>query len=162
GEDFRPIRDHPQGRGRERPRSCDRRRHGEGARWVGRGRRREGGRRLFSRVHAGRCGGGSVSKQTGAKILVVDDDRPHGELLAVDKSLNERALRCELASLRKATAAPGKLVAKSSAMREVLGVVDQVAPMDVSVLITGPSGVGKELVARALHESSHRAGGPFV
>jgi DNA-binding NtrC family response regulator len=87
---------------------------------------------------------------------------PAALLLAVDKALAERALRSELASLRKATAAPGKLVAKSNAMREVLGVVEQVAPMDVSVLITGPSGVGKELVARALHERSHRSSGPFV
>jgi len=40
--------------------------------------------------------------------------------------------------------------------------VHRLARRDISVLVTGPSGVGKELVARALHEESHRADGPFV
>jgi hypothetical protein len=47
-------------------------------------------------------------------------------------------------------------------MRQVFGVVEKVAPTRTTVLITGESGVGKELVARALHARSPRAAGPFV
>jgi len=51
---------------------------------------------------------------------------------------------------------------ESQAIREIIAVIRQVAPTDITVLITGESGVGKELVARAIHGESKRAGGPFV
>jgi DNA-binding NtrC family response regulator len=54
------------------------------------------------------------------------------------------------------------LLGVSSAIREVLEQVRQVAPSPVAVLIQGETGTGKELVARAIHEQSPRAGGPFV
>jgi two-component system response regulator AtoC len=50
----------------------------------------------------------------------------------------------------------------SPAMREVLGVVDQAARADVTVLICGETGVGKELIARAIHARSPRRRAPFV
>jgi two-component system response regulator AtoC len=53
-------------------------------------------------------------------------------------------------------------VAASPAMARVFEMVDRVANADVPVLIRGESGVGKEVVARALHERSRRASGPFV
>jgi Response regulator containing CheY-like receiver, AAA-type ATPase, and DNA-binding domains len=53
-------------------------------------------------------------------------------------------------------------VGESAGMREVQEIVRQVAPTDVSVLIQGESGTGKEIVARAIHERSHRQDGPFV
>ncbi|MGZ3421077.1 MAG: sigma-54-dependent transcriptional regulator [Polyangiales bacterium] len=88
---------------------------------------------------------------------------PEALLLAVDKALDERALRMEVATLRRALS-PEKhgIVAKSAAMREILAVVDRVAKSDVSALVTGPSGSGKELVARAIHARSDRSTGPFV
>ncbi len=55
-----------------------------------------------------------------------------------------------------------KLVGASEAMRSVYATIDRVATLDVSVLILGESGTGKELVARAIHDRSHRAKGPFV
>ena len=56
----------------------------------------------------------------------------------------------------------GPLVGSSIPMRELYAVIDRAAPTDVTVLIEGETGTGKELVARALHEQSSRAGGPFV
>ncbi len=51
---------------------------------------------------------------------------------------------------------------ESPAMREVFSLVDRVATSAVDVLVTGETGTGKELVARAIHGRSRRAGGPFV
>lgn len=57
---------------------------------------------------------------------------------------------------------PGDMIGRSPAIRSVLEVVGRVAPTDATVLVTGETGTGKELVARAIHEQSNRAGGPFV
>jgi transcriptional regulator with PAS, ATPase and Fis domain len=51
---------------------------------------------------------------------------------------------------------------QSAAMRRVMAVATRVAPLDSTVLITGESGVGKERLARWLHDASPRARGPFV
>jgi DNA-binding NtrC family response regulator len=54
------------------------------------------------------------------------------------------------------------IVGATSAMRELFGLVDSVAPTDAAVLLLGESGTGKELLARAILERSARAAGPFV
>ena len=54
------------------------------------------------------------------------------------------------------------LVGQSAAFNEMLGLVSRVAPSEASVLLQGESGTGKELVARAVHDQSRRAEGPFV
>ncbi len=54
------------------------------------------------------------------------------------------------------------LVGKSDAMRRVYAILDRVRDADVPVLLTGESGSGKEMVARAIHSSGARARGPFV
>jgi two-component system response regulator HydG len=68
--------------------------------------------------------------------------------------------------LRLATSTPEDvgdlLLGKSAATQKLRSVIARVAPSDASVVIVGESGVGKELVARALHRSSTRGGGPFV
>lgn len=56
----------------------------------------------------------------------------------------------------------GDLVAESLTMREIFAVLDLAAGSDVTVLIEGETGTGKELTARALHEKSARRAGPFV
>ena len=56
----------------------------------------------------------------------------------------------------------GRLFGSSPAMQEVYRMIDKVAPTEATVLLSGESGGGKELVARTIHERSSRAEGPFV
>src|SRR6202795_3415813 len=85
--------------------------------------------------------------------------------MVIRKELDVRNLREENRSLREAL---GKryqhpnVVARSAKMQEVLATVDRVAPTNSTVLLGGESGVGKDLIARAIHEKSRRASGPFV
>ncbi|HTK49674.1 MAG TPA: sigma-54 dependent transcriptional regulator [Gemmatimonadaceae bacterium] len=67
----------------------------------------------------------------------------------------------ELASKLEGLTHYGELTGQSDAMRSVYQVIEAVAPSTASVLILGESGTGKELVARALHQKSDRAKGPF-
>ncbi len=54
------------------------------------------------------------------------------------------------------------IVGRSRAIVEMLSLVAHAAPLDVNILILGESGSGKELIARAIHDNSARAGGPFI
>lgn len=54
------------------------------------------------------------------------------------------------------------MVSRHVSMKSVARTIDRIAPTDISVLVVGPSGAGKELVARALHQDSPRADRPFV
>ena len=56
----------------------------------------------------------------------------------------------------------GRIVGRSQAMGVVYAAIRKVAPTDTTVLLVGETGTGKELVARAIHEESARASGPFV
>ena len=55
-----------------------------------------------------------------------------------------------------------EIVGSSTALRRVLALVERVAPTDSTVLISGETGSGKELIARAIHKKSHRAGRAFI
>ncbi|MEC7525308.1 MAG: sigma-54 dependent transcriptional regulator [Myxococcota bacterium] len=83
---------------------------------------------------------------------------------ALRRAVELRALRGELARLREAGPARARagLIGDSPAMRQVQETLARVARADATVLVTGESGVGKELVARALHAQGARASGPFV
>jgi len=72
------------------------------------------------------------------------------------------ARRKELAATRTDDEAAPGLVARSEAMRRVVDLARRVAPVDTTVLITGESGVGKERVARLVHDASPRAAHAFV
>jgi DNA-binding NtrC family response regulator len=75
----------------------------------------------------------------------------------------ETAIELEVARRRlRETGVLGAMVGSSRRMREIFGLIEQIAPSNVSVLITGESGTGKELVARTLHDLSPRKPRPFV
>jgi DNA-binding NtrC family response regulator len=85
--------------------------------------------------------------------------------LVIHKELDVQRVRDENRSLKEAL---GKryqfqnIVARSSKMQEVLALVERVAATNSTVLIGGESGVGKDLIARAIHQNSRRASGPFI
>ena len=86
-------------------------------------------------------------------------------LLTIDKALAERALRLEVVRLREEVNRRERLdnlIGRSPAMQEVFDLIRRMAGSQVSVLITGDSGTGKELVARAIHAHGPRKAHPFV
>jgi two-component system NtrC family response regulator len=85
-------------------------------------------------------------------------------LLTVQKALDYARLRSENALLRQqlARSRDRELLGESPAIKKLLEDIGRVAPARTSILVCGESGVGKELVARALHQASPRAGGPLV
>jgi DNA-binding NtrC family response regulator len=86
-------------------------------------------------------------------------------VLVIRKELDSRQLREENRSLREALGERYKydnIVAQSAKMQGVLALVERVAPTNSTVLLGGESGVGKDLIARAIHQHSNRASGPFV
>ena len=86
-------------------------------------------------------------------------------MIVIRKELASRQLREENRNLREALGRRYEyknIVAHSEKMQAVLSLVERVAPSNSTVLIGGESGVGKDLVARAVHEHSQRANGPFV
>ena len=85
--------------------------------------------------------------------------------LVVQKELDVRRLREENRSLREALGRHynyPNIVARSAKMQEVLALAERVAATPSTVLIGGESGVGKDLIARLIHQRSTRASGPFV
>ncbi len=86
-------------------------------------------------------------------------------LLKLDRLFKYQRLASENEVLRNQLMLPrteSHIIGQSEPMREVLTRIHAVAGTDVTVLIEGESGTGKELVARTIHETSHRTTGPFV
>jgi DNA-binding NtrC family response regulator len=86
-------------------------------------------------------------------------------VLVIRKELATHQLREENRALREALGRRyeyNNIVARSGKMQAVLALVERVAPTNSTVLLGGESGVGKDLIARAIHEHSHRAAGPFI
>jgi DNA-binding NtrC family response regulator len=74
----------------------------------------------------------------------------------------ERARRKEYALAEAGKPACDSLIGVSAAMRNIYGLIHRVAGLNASVLVTGGSGTGKELIARAIHNLGHRRNQPFV
>ncbi len=85
-------------------------------------------------------------------VSVLPSDAPHEEIeQAVERRLRLRNVRRQ-----------SGIVGRSPAVLEMLSLIAHAAPLDVNILILGESGTGKELVARAIHDHSKRASGPFI
>src|SRR5271165_5717622 len=87
---------------------------------------------------------------------------PDELVLAVRRAIEWRELRLQNARLRTEASLGRTIVAESPAMRRVMDVVARVAPKDVTVLLTGESGAGKDVVALVLHAHSRRADKPLI
>ena len=85
--------------------------------------------------------------------------------VVVEKALERRRLAVENRRLRQDLQTRKhyeRMIGNSEPMHQVYDLIEQVAGSDITVLIVGESGTGKELVARAMHQKSPRAEGPFV
>ncbi len=101
----------------------------------------------------------------GASDYIAKPFKQEELLVVVDKALQQRKMRSELKHLKRAFAETfnfENIVGNSPAIKKIIDVVKQVAPQDINVLITGDSGTGKELFAKALHNNSPRADCKFV
>lgn len=83
-------------------------------------------------------------------------------LLLVERALEQARLKRENEDLRQRSGTVSELVGSSPAIVALRQAIERIAPTNSRVLISGPAGGGKELIARLLHKRSRRAGGPFV
>jgi two-component system, NtrC family, nitrogen regulation response regulator NtrX len=83
-------------------------------------------------------------------------------LITVRNALDKSTLITETKVLKRKVSKTRDIVGDSPAIKKIMDTIDRVAPTDARVLITGDNGTGKELVARWIHEKSHRAKGPLV
>ncbi|GBF57164.1 nitrogen assimilation regulatory protein [Candidatus Phycosocius bacilliformis] len=83
-------------------------------------------------------------------------------ILIISRALESARLRRENRALRARAVAGDELIGESAVMLQLRAAIEKIAPMNSRVLITGPAGSGKEVIARALHAGSHRADGPFI
>jgi DNA-binding NtrC family response regulator len=83
-------------------------------------------------------------------------------LNTVRNALDKKELVVENKLLKKKVSKNYEMIGESDAISQIKEIIDKVAPTDARVLITGPNGTGKELVAHWLHEKSDRSGGPLI
>ena len=82
--------------------------------------------------------------------------------MSLRNALDQRRLRDENRSLKKAVEVRHQMIGESAALKQVMAAVGRAAPTNATVLIQGESGVGKELVARTIHRNSLRSRERFV
>jgi two-component system, NtrC family, nitrogen regulation response regulator NtrX len=83
-------------------------------------------------------------------------------VLVADRALENSRLKREVKQLKQLAPLPPTLIGKSAAMSQLRQAIERVAPTNSRLMIVGPSGAGKELAARSMHELSARANGPFI
>ncbi|MFT6211749.1 MAG: DNA-binding NtrC family response regulator [Bacteroidia bacterium] len=83
-------------------------------------------------------------------------------LVSVRNALDRTEIVAETKKLRKKVSKSYEMIGESDGINKVLDMIEKVAPTDARVLITGPNGTGKELVARAIHEKSQRSDNALI
>lgn len=83
-------------------------------------------------------------------------------VLIAERALENVKLKKEVIELRERSVDAAELIGESAAMTQLRSSIEKIAPTNSRVMIFGPSGCGKELVARTLHKNSMREKGPFV
>jgi len=100
--------------------------------------------------------------QRGAYDFIEKPFKSDRLVVVVQRALEASSLKRENRRLRAQVAAPTGFIGRSAAAQALRGTIAKVAPANSRVLISGPPGSGKELVARQIHEASARANGEFV
>ncbi len=103
--------------------------------------------------------------KAGAYDYVQKPFKPDEVVLALRKAEERESLRRENRALRDEIRKENRfedILAKSGKMQDIFRTITKIADYKTTILVTGESGVGKELVARAVHRRSSRRGGPFV
>jgi two-component system nitrogen regulation response regulator NtrX len=83
-------------------------------------------------------------------------------LITIKNALDKTKLITETKVLKKKISKGYEIIGQSKSLTQLLAMVDKVAPTEARVLITGPNGSGKELIARRIHDNSNRRLAPFV
>jgi two-component system, NtrC family, nitrogen regulation response regulator NtrX len=83
-------------------------------------------------------------------------------LITIRNAIDKNKLSKETRVLKRRVNRVQEMIGESEAIKKIKETIEKVAPTDARVLITGENGVGKELVAKWIHEKSNRAGGPLV
>ena len=106
-----------------------------------------------------------ASIKYGATDYLQKPFEPESLLMVIEKTIRERLLLQEIRNLRREVNqkyAFGNIIGKNHKMQAIYGLIKQVSKTDARVFITGETGVGKELVAKAIHFNSPRKNWPFV
>ena len=117
--------------------------------------------RLLGLIYVGNDSIRSLFQQQTLRILTVFSSQA-SLIVANALLLNELRVDNKRLSERLEQYRFGEIVGTSPPMQQVFRKVEKIAPTDISVLITGETGTGKELIAREIHNRSPRAGKPFV
>nr|MBA3673803.1 sigma-54-dependent Fis family transcriptional regulator [Chitinophagaceae bacterium] len=83
-------------------------------------------------------------------------------LITLRNAMDKNTLVAEAKVLKRKVSKTQEIIGESSPIKKIKETIDKIAPTDARVLITGDNGVGKELVARWIHEKSNRSSGPLV
>ncbi|HKB10337.1 MAG TPA: response regulator, partial [Vicinamibacterales bacterium] len=106
--------------------------------------------------------GADVIKRGASDYIDKPFDSTDKLLFRIESALEQGRLKDENRSLKKAVEIRHQMIGDSTALKQVMAAVGRAAPTNATVLITGESGVGKELVARTIHRNSLRSRERFV